>query len=65
MVPSEFRDLGDRASLHRSDRGSRRGSGVPVDAPYGLIFDFRGGKMSRTRAYLDHGEALRAAGLSE
>jgi ketosteroid isomerase-like protein len=26
--------------------------------------DFRGGKISRSRSYLDHGETLRAAGLS-
>jgi hypothetical protein len=31
----------------------------------GGIFDFRGDSMSRARAYLDHGEALRAAGVSE
>jgi len=29
------------------------------------IFEFRDGRMSRARTYLDHGEALRAAGLTE
>ena len=31
----------------------------------GWDVEFRGGKISRLRGYLDHGEALRAAGLSE
>jgi len=45
--------------------GRRRGSGVPVDAPLGFIEDFRDGKLWRVQGYLDQGEALRAAGLSE
>jgi ketosteroid isomerase-like protein len=45
--------------------GRGRASGVQVNAPQGLIYDFRGDKISRIRAYLDHGEALRAAGLAE
>jgi len=36
---------------------------VPVHAPIGQVYEFRGNKISRLRAYLDHGEALRAAGL--
>jgi hypothetical protein len=38
---------------------------VELDAPMGLLLDFRANMISRARAYLDHGEALRAAGLSE
>lgn len=30
-----------------------------------LIVEFREGKISRSRGYLDHAEALRVAGLSE
>jgi ketosteroid isomerase-like protein len=29
-----------------------------------MVFDFRGGEVSRVRTYLDQGEALRAAGLA-
>ena len=65
MVGDEFRDLGDRVLLLGRTEGRGRGSGVQVDSPIGVVFDFRDGKMSRVRAYLDHGEALRAAGLSE
>jgi hypothetical protein len=38
---------------------------VTVDGPMGAVYDFRDGKISRIRLYLDHSEALRAAGLSE
>jgi ketosteroid isomerase-like protein len=65
IVPDELRDLGDRVLVLGRIEGHGRGSGVPVHAPQGIIFDVRGGKMSRIRTYLDHGEALRAAGLSE
>jgi len=30
-----------------------------------LIVEFREGNVSRSRAYLDHAEALRAAGLTD
>jgi ketosteroid isomerase-like protein len=65
LVGKESRDLGDRVLLLMRIEGRGRGSGVPVDAPFGVVIDFRDGKISRTRSYLDHGEALRAAGLSE
>jgi len=45
--------------------GRGRASGVSVDAPFASVVDFRGGKVSRIRSYLDHGEALRASGLKE
>jgi ketosteroid isomerase-like protein len=62
-IPEEYRDLGDGVlGLGRLlTRG--RGSGVPVESPWGAVYDLRDGKVSRIRTYLDHGEALRAAGL--
>jgi hypothetical protein len=36
-----------------------------LDAPLGSVVEFRGSKMSRVCGYLDHGETLQAAGLSE
>jgi ketosteroid isomerase-like protein len=45
--------------------GRGKGSGVPVDSSLGMVFDFRGGEIARIRGYLDHREALRAAGLAE
>ena len=62
---SEIRDLGDRllaiGQLHT--RGNL--SGAVSETPYALVSDYRGGKMTRVRTYLDTQEALKAAGLSE
>jgi ketosteroid isomerase-like protein len=65
IVSDEFRDLGDRVLVLGRTAGRGKGSGVEVDAPMGTVLDFRDGKISHIRAFLDHGEALRAAGLSE
>ena len=64
-VPQEYRDLGDRVLALGRNRGRGKGSGVAVDGPSGGLFEFRDGKISRVRLFLDHGEALRAAGLAE
>ena len=64
-MPEEYRDLGDRVLGLGRLKTRGRASGVPNDSPWGGIYDVRGGKISRIRTYLDHGEALRAAGLSE
>jgi len=64
-IADDHRDLGDRVLNLGRMVGRGRGSGVPVDTPVGMIFHFRDGKCSRMRAFLDHAEALRAAGLNE
>ncbi len=61
----ELRDLDDRVLWRGRIDGRGRISGVPVDAPLDILFHFRDGKISRMRSFLDHGEALQAAGLSE
>jgi len=61
----EYRDLGDRVLVLGRLEGRGRSSGVEVDTPYTMVLEFRDRKVSRSRAYLDHGEALRAAGLAE
>ena len=65
IIADELRDLDDRVLWLGRMEGRGRGSGVPLDAPLGIVHDVRGGKLSRVRSYRDHGEALRAAGLSE
>ena len=65
LLPEEWRDLGDRVLMLGRVQGRGRGSSVPVDSHVGFVIDFRGGKLSRVRSFLDHGEALRAAGLAE
>jgi ketosteroid isomerase-like protein len=61
----EFRDLGDRVLVLGRAEGRGRGSGVPVATSHAFVVELRGDKMWRVRTYLDHGEALRAAGLAE
>jgi ketosteroid isomerase-like protein len=61
----EYRDLGDRVLVLGRLQGRGRISGVEVDTAYTMIVEFRDGKVSRSHAYLDHAEALRAAGLAE
>ena len=65
VVVEEYHDLGDRVLALSRVRARGASSGVPVDQPMTQIFEFRDGRMSRARTYLDHGEALRAAGLYE
>jgi len=63
-IASDYRDLGQRVLwIGRLDA---RGliSGVPLSVPLDVLYDLRDGKISRMHSYLDHGEALRAAGLS-
>jgi ketosteroid isomerase-like protein len=61
----EHRDLGDRVLWIGRLEGRGLGSGVSVGTPLDILFDVRDGKVSRMHSYLDHGEALRAAGLEE
>ena len=60
-----FRDAEGLVVMLGRLEGRGVGSGVPVDASLGMVFDVRGGMISRIRGYLDHAEALRAAGLPE
>jgi ketosteroid isomerase-like protein len=62
-TPQEYRDLGDRVLALGRLKTRGRGSGVPVDSPWGGVFDMRDGEVWRIRTFLDHDEALRAAGL--
>jgi ketosteroid isomerase-like protein len=65
ILPGTFRDLTDLVIMLGRLRGRGKNSGVPANASLGMVFDFRDGKVAGIRGYLDHGEALRAAGLSE
>jgi ketosteroid isomerase-like protein len=61
----DYRDLGDRVLSLGWLEGRGRASGVPVSTPLAILFDIRGGKVSRMRSYLDQDEAMRAAGLED
>jgi ketosteroid isomerase-like protein len=62
-LPDEYRDLGERVLALGRLRTRGRASGAPSDSPWGAVYDFRDGRVSRIRTFLDHGEALRAAGV--
>jgi len=59
----EYRDLGTRVLALGRIEGRGKTGGVPVDAPMGIVVDFRGSEISRARSFLDHDEALETAGL--
>jgi len=60
-----FRDSGEVVVMLGRLEGRGRSSGVPVEAALGMVFDLRDGAISRIRGYLDHGEAMRVAGLGD
>jgi ketosteroid isomerase-like protein len=62
---SEVRDLGERIVGLGSIRTKGKQSRVVTEMPMGTVTDMRNGKAIRVRTYLDHNEALEAAGLSE
>jgi ketosteroid isomerase-like protein len=64
IIAEDCRDLGERVLILGRVEGHGAGSGVPIDAQWGAVVDFRDGKTSRSLAFLDHREALNAAGLS-
>ncbi len=61
----EIRDLGDRIVAIGRIRARGRESRAETDSPHASVVDFKNGKVIRLRSYLDHREALEAAGLSE
>jgi ketosteroid isomerase-like protein len=64
-VIEEVRDLGDRVLLLGHMEGRGKASGAPVHTPVAEVMDFRDGKLSRDRVFLDHADALKAVGLKE
>jgi ketosteroid isomerase-like protein len=62
---SEVRDLGERIVAIGQIRARGRESGATVESPGGWVLDCRNGKAVLLREYLDHTEALEAAGLRE
>jgi ketosteroid isomerase-like protein len=61
----EFRDLGDRVLWLGQMEARGRSSGAVVRSPAASLYEFRDGRISRIRSFLDHDEALKAVGLEE
>ena len=60
----EVRDAGERVVLIGRVFASGRLTGAEVSARLAWLFEFRDGRLSRGRNYLDIADALHAAGLS-
>ena len=62
----DVRDLGDERVLGLGQLRMRgKESGVETESPVAALTEWRHGKAIRVLTYLDHAEALEAAGLSE
>ena len=62
---TEIRDLGERIVAIGHLRGRGKQSGAELESSIGYVVEFKNGKVIRMDDYLDHQEALEAAGLSE
>ena len=63
--PQELLDLGDRLLLTTEMSGHGAGSGVSIRQHVFQLFTLRRGLVVRQDEFMDHAEALEAAGLSE
>jgi uncharacterized protein len=59
----ELREVGDLVVADVLERARGRASGVEVTQPFVHVWTMRNARACRMRAYLDKGDAMRAAGL--
>ena len=65
-VPEEVIDLGENGVFVSGRlRGKGRSSGAAFDSEWAVLFRISAGQIIREHSWLDHDEALEAAGLSE
>jgi ketosteroid isomerase-like protein len=62
---SEIQPVGDRVVGIGRIRTRGKGSGVESWSPFGAVMEFKNGKATQIRSYLDPREALEAVGLRE
>lgn len=63
VLADECHAIGERVLVLCRMAGRARSSGVEVEGLGAMVFEFRAGKISRARDFLDRSEALRAARL--
>jgi ketosteroid isomerase-like protein len=61
----EIVDAGDRVVVVQHERGRGRGSGVPLDRRWAVVYTLRAGKVVRFQAYRTREDALEAVGPLE
>ena len=64
-LADDVRDLGQRVLWVGRLRGRGRSSGATVEVPLSILYELRNGKISGMHSFLDHAEALEAAGLGQ
>ena len=64
VEPQEFIEGGDTILVRNLATAKGAESGVPVCQPFTQVWAFRQGRSALVREYLDHEEALEAAGLA-
>ena len=66
LEPAEIIDAGaNRVLVVHHELGRGRGSGVPFERRWVVIYTLVGGKLARIQAFSTRAEALEAAGLEE
>ncbi|HWW90969.1 MAG TPA: nuclear transport factor 2 family protein [Solirubrobacteraceae bacterium] len=65
LLAEEVRAIGDRVLVLCRIGGRARTTGVQVEGLGAMVFEFRAGRISRARDYLDRSEALRAIAPAE
>src|SRR5215213_6543402 len=65
IEPTELIDLGDRLVLLADMPMRAQASGVPLAQTYATVVTLKDGRVISQRDFLNHSEALEAAGLSE
>jgi uncharacterized protein len=63
--PEEFIDAGSQVVVVNHATGRGRGSGAKVETHFSNVWTLSNGKATSAVSYDTHGEALKAAGLSE
>jgi ketosteroid isomerase-like protein len=65
VKPIDLIDLGDRLVLLAELPGRAHASGIELTGRYAIVITLENGVAIREQTYLDHAEALEAAGLRE
>jgi ketosteroid isomerase-like protein len=65
LEPTKLIDMGDRVVLLADMPMRAQASGIPLAQTYAGVSTLKDGRVIRQRDFLDHAEALEAAGLRE
>lgn len=61
----EIRDFGSQVYVVATQKGRGKGSGIEIETRYALLFEVRGGQITRMTMFSEPAEALAAAGVRQ